>query len=204
MSYEAAASFPLTFLTAWHMLITLGKLKCGQDVLILGAGSGMGVAGIQIASAAGARVLASSTSAEKLEAAKQLGAQVAIHSPPDDLLRRVVRATEGRGVDLVLEHVGPAVFDKALKALRPGGTLVTCGATTGPTVELDLRYVFSRELRILGAKMGSLWEFHEVVRLVAAGKLKPVVDATFPLEEARGAHEYLASRKQFGKVVLKI
>lgn len=204
MSDEIAASFPLTFLTAWHMLITLGRLRAGQDVLVLGAGSGVGVAGIQIAAAAGANVIAASTSSEKLEAAKQLGASAVIHSPPDDLLRQAIKATGGRGVDLVFEHVGPAVFDKALKALKPGGTLVTCGATSGPTVELDLRYVFSRELRILGAKMGSLAEFHDVARLLASGKIKPVVDATFPLEEARRAHEYLASRKQFGKVVLKI
>ncbi|MBI4346731.1 MAG: zinc-binding dehydrogenase [Elusimicrobia bacterium] len=204
MTDEAAASFPLTFLTAWHMLITLGGLRAGQDVLVLGAGSGVGVAGLQIAAAAGARVVAASTSAEKLDAAKKLGARELIHSPPEDLLRRAIKLTGGKGFDLVFEHVGPAVFDKALKALAPGGALITCGSTTGPVVQLDMRYVFSRELRILGAKMGSLAEFSEVVRLVSNGTLKPVVDATFPLEEARRAHEYLGSRKQFGKVVLKI
>ncbi|MBI5200172.1 MAG: zinc-binding dehydrogenase [Elusimicrobia bacterium] len=201
---EQAASFPLTFLTAYHMLVTLAELKAGQDVLVLGAGSGVGVAGIQVAAACGARVIAASTSEEKLEAAKALGAHAVIHSPPDDLLRQTIKLTGGKGADVVFEHVGPAVFDKALRALAPGGALVTCGSTTGPVVQLDMRYVFSRELRILGAKMGSLAEFHQVMKLVAAGKLKPVVDATFPLEEARRAHEYLASRKQFGKVVLKI
>ena len=204
MTYEAAASFPLTFLTAWRMLVTLARVRPGQDVLVLGAGSGVGVAAIQIAALAGARVIAASTSAEKLEAARRLGAANAIQSPPQDLLREAKALTGGRGVDVVFEHVGPAVFEKALKALAPGGTLVTCGSTTGPVVPLDMRYMFSRELRILGAQLGTLGEFGDVMRAVAAGKLAPVVDATFPLEEARRAHEYLASRRQFGKVVLKV
>ncbi|MBI4423229.1 MAG: zinc-binding dehydrogenase [Elusimicrobia bacterium] len=200
---EQAAAFPLTFLTSWHMLVGLGAVRPGQSVLVLGAGSGVGVAAIQIAALAGARVIATSTSAEKLETARALGAHETIHHPPESLLRRALKATDGQGVDLVFEHVGPALFPEALKCLRPGGALVTCGATTGPTVELDLRYVFSRELRILGAKMGSLAEFHDVARLVAGGTLKPVVDSSFPLEEARRAHDYLAAGKQFGKVVLK-
>ncbi len=203
LSFEEAAAFPLTFLTAWHMLVSLGRLRPGQTALVLGAGSGVGVAAIQIAKLSGARVLAASTSAGKLERARELGADETIHSPPDDLLRRTLRKSPG-GVDLVFEHVGPAVFMKALKALKPGGTLVTCGATTGPIVELDLRYVFSRELSIVGARMGSLAELREVAALVAARRLKPVVDKVFPLDEARAAHAYLAEGRHFGKVVLSV
>lgn len=204
LSDEQAAAFPLTYLTAWHMLITQAGLRPGQTLLVLGAGSGVGVAAIQLAAMAGSRVLAASTSKEKLERAKALGAHGIIHSPPEDLQCKTLSLTGGRGADVVFEHVGPAMFGAALKSLRPGGTLVTCGATSGPTTELDLRYVFSRELRILGAKTGTLAEFHAMVRAVTMGRLEPVVDSTFPLAEAGRAHEYLASARQFGKVVLKI
>lgn len=204
LTYEQAASFPLTFLTAWHMLITRAQVRPGQTVLVLGAGSGVATAAIQIAALAGARVIAVSTSAEKLDAAKKLGAYDIIHSPPEDLQRKVMSLTEGKGVDVVIEHVGPAVLDKAVKSLKKGGVLVTCGATTGPKAELDLRYLFSRELRIHGSMMGNASEFARIVELVSARKLKPVVDSVFPLAEARGAHEYLEAHKQFGKVVLKV
>jgi len=204
LTFEEAASFPLTFLTAAHMLETLAGVQSGQTVLVLGAGSGVGVAAIQIAKHLGARVLAASTSAEKLARAKALGADALIHSPPEDLYRQALRLTEGAGVDAVFEHVGPAVLADALRCLRPGGALVTCGATTGPTAEIDLRYLFSRELRILGARMGTLAEFRKLVPLFDSGRLRPVVGRTFPLKEARAAQEYLADRRQFGKVVLSL
>lgn len=203
LSFEEAAAFPLTFLTAWHMLMTLGRCGPDQTVLIVGAGSGVGVAAIQVAKLAGARVIAVSTSEEKLERARKLGADETIHSPPQDILRQAVKLTGGAMVDVVIEHVGPATFDAALKSLKPGGRLVTCGSTTGPSVTLDMRYVFSRQLQILGSKMGTQKEMRVVSRLVGEGKLKPVVDRAFPLEQARQAHEYLAGQKQFGKVVLK-
>ncbi|MBI4386845.1 MAG: zinc-binding dehydrogenase [Elusimicrobia bacterium] len=202
LSDVEVAAFPLTFLTAWHMLATQARLRAGQTVLVLGVGSGVGVAAIQIAALCGARVLAASTSRKKLAAARALGVQEEIHSPPEDIHRKVTALTDGRGVDVVFEHIGPAVFSKAIRCLKPGGILVTCGATTGPTVELDLRYVFSRELRIQGSRMGSLAEFRQALELVSAGKLKPVVDSVFPLEKAAAAQEHLASGKQFGKVVL--
>ncbi|MBI3551402.1 MAG: zinc-binding dehydrogenase [Elusimicrobia bacterium] len=204
LSFEEGAAYPLTFLTAWHMLMTLGG--CGPDstVLILGAGSGVGVAAIQVAKLSGAFVIASSTSEEKLEKSVKLGADAAIHSPPQDIMKSVHKLTKGGMADIAVEHVGPAVFDAALKSLKTGGRLVTCGSTTGPTVELDMRYVFSRQLQILGSKMGTQAEMREVARLVAAGRLKPVVDRTFPLSQARQAHEYLAQKKQFGKVVLTV
>jgi NADPH:quinone reductase-like Zn-dependent oxidoreductase len=204
LSFEEGAAYPLTFLTAWHMVMTLGG--CGPDstVLALGAGSGVGVAAIQVAKAAGAFVIATSTSADKLERARKLGADEGIHSPPQDIVKTVHKLTGGRMADIAVEHVGPPVFDAALKSLKTGGRLVTCGSTTGPVVELDMRYVFSRQLQILGSKMGSQAEMRQVARLVADGRLKPVVDKVFPLAEARQAHEYLAQKKQFGKVVLKI
>ena len=204
LSFEEAASFPLTFLTAWHMLVTQARLEPGQTVLVMGAGSGVGVAAIQIAALCGARVIAVSTSKEKLERSRKLGAHETIESPPEDFQRKVLSMTGGRGVDVIFEHVGPAVLDRCVKSLKRGGILVTCGATTGPKAEIDLRYLFSRELRIHGSEMGNAAEFERIVDLVSAGRLKPVVDKVFPLAEAKEAHEYLEARKQFGKVVLKI
>ncbi|MBI4057479.1 MAG: zinc-binding dehydrogenase [Elusimicrobia bacterium] len=202
LSFEEAASFPLTFLTAWHMLMTLARLAPDQTVLILGIGSGVGIAALQICKLMGARVIATSSSEEKLERAKKMGADEILLTHPDDLVKKTIRLTEGLGVDVVFEHIGPVTFDKSVRTLKKGGVLVTCGATTGPTAELDLRYVFSRELKILGARMGTLAELRKVAHFVGTGKLKPIVDKTFPLKEAKAAHKYLANRNQFGKVVL--
>jgi NADPH:quinone reductase-like Zn-dependent oxidoreductase len=202
LSFEEGAAYPLTFLTAWHMLVTLGRCGPDQTVLVMGAGSGVGVAAVQVARLAGARVIAVSTSQEKLALARKLGAHESIHHPPEDLVRRTLKLTGGAMADVVIEHVGPAVFAEALKCLKPGGRLVTCGATTGPKVEVDLRYVFSRQLRILGSKMGTQGEMRRVARLVGEGSLKPVIDRAFPLEEAALAHQYLAEKRQFGKVIL--
>lgn len=204
LSFEEGAAYPLTFLTVWHMLMTLGGCGPGQTVLVMGAGSGVGVAAIQLAKLAGARVIAVSTSGEKLERAKGLGADLTIHHPPEDIVKQTMRLTGGAMADVVVEHVGPAVFDAALKSLKVGGKLVTCGSTTGPTVELDMRYVFSRQYQILGSKMGTQAEMRKVARLVEEGRLKPVIDRCFPLHEARKAHEHLASKRQFGKVVLTV
>ena len=202
LSFEQGAAFPLTFVTAWHMLITRSALRPGQSVLVLGSGSGIGVAAIQVARHAGARVIAFSTKEAKLEEARRLGAHDTILGGAEDFSRQVLKLTEGRGVDVVFEHVGPATFDQSVRSLKRGGTLVTCGATTGPTAELDLRYLFSRELTLAGSFMGTLGELKTVAGLVAQGVFKPVVDTTLPLAEARQAHEYLAAGKQFGKVVL--
>ena len=203
LSDEQAAAFPLTFMTAWHMLISLGCCGPDQWVLVLGAGSGVGVAAIQIAKLAGARVIAASTSEQKLEKARALGADATVLAPAEDLVKRTRALTAGRMADIAFEHVGPATFSAALKSLRPGGKLITCGASTGPIVELDLRYVFARQYQILGSTMGTLAELRQVTRLVGEGRLKPVIDRSFPLEEARQAHEYLAQKRQFGKVLLK-
>jgi NADPH:quinone reductase-like Zn-dependent oxidoreductase len=202
MAFSEAAAAPLTSLTAWHMLTTLAGLKAGETVLVLGAGAGVSVAAVQIAKALGARVIATSTSTDKLQRAKALGADMTIQYPPEDLTRTVRKLTGGAMVDVVFEHIGGDIMAEALKCLRRSGRLVTCGATAGPVAPVDLRYVFDRQLQILGAKMGSLAEMRAVWELVIDGRLKPVVDRTFPLTGARDAHEYLASRGQFGKVVL--
>lgn len=204
LTFVAAASLPLTLLTAWHMLKDRARLEAGQWVLILGAGSGVGVAAIQVAKHLKARVLAASTSPEKLEKARALGADEVLELPRENLLKRALQVTGGAGFDVAFEHVGPATFPTALKALRKGGTLVTCGATTGPSVQLDLRYLFSRELNLLGSTMGTRKDFEEVLRAVEGGGLKPVVDSVFPLRDALAAHEHLAQGKQFGKVVLAV
>lgn len=204
MSFEQAASLPLTLLTAWRMLKTLGEVKRGQTVVVVGAGSGVAAAGIQVAKALGATVVASTSDAAKVERAKALGADFVVHAPPAELSREVRKITGGAMADVVFEHVGPALFMDALKCLRYSGRLVTCGATSGPVVELDMRFVFSKQLRILGSRMGSLAEMREAWRLVETGAVKPVIDETFPLDRAGAAHERLSSRGQFGKVVLSV
>ncbi len=203
MSFTDAASLPLTALTAWRMLKTLGEVKEGQTVLVIGAGSGVAAAGIQIAKALGASVIATTSDPSKIERAKALGSDHVI-SGSADLSRAVRQLTGGAMVDVVFEHVGPALFADALKCLRPSGRLITCGSTSGPKVELDMRYVFSRQLRIIGSRLGSLSEMRAAWALVEAGKIRPVVDTIFPLDEAATAHERLKSRGQFGKVVLSI
>ena len=200
--FPEAAAAPLTFLTAWHMLVTLAKVRAGETVLVVGAGAGVATAAIAVAKSLGARVIATSTSKEKLARAKELGADFTLQHPPEDLARTVHKLTGGAMADAVFEHVGGEVIGQALKCLRRSGRLVTCGATAGPIVSIDLRYVFDRQLQILGAKMGSRAEMRAVWAKIAAGELKAVVDRTFPLSQARAAHEYLAARGQFGKVVL--
>src|SRR6266481_78086 len=204
LTFEEAASIPLVFQTAWHMLIFRAELQPGEDVLVLGAGSGVGSAAIQIAKFFGARVLATAGSDEKLQKAKQLGADHLINHKTQKIRDEVRRITNKRGVDVVFEHVGTATWDDSLASLAAGGRLVTCGATTGYDAKVDLRFLFSRQLSLLGSYMGTKSELHTVMKLVAAGRLKPVVDRIFPLAEAAAAHAYLESAQQFGKVVLKV
>jgi NADPH:quinone reductase-like Zn-dependent oxidoreductase len=204
LSWEEAASIPLVFQTAWHMLLARAELQPGEDVLILGAGSGVGSAAIQIAKFFGARVLATAGSDEKLQKAKELGADHLINHKTQKIREEVRRITSKRGVDVVFEHVGTATWDDSLASLAPSGRLVTCGATTGYDAKIDLRFLFSRQLSLLGSYMGTKSELHSVMRLVATGRLKPIVDRIFPLAEAAAAHLYLESSFQFGKVVLSV
>jgi len=204
LRWEEAAAIPLVFQTAWHMLITRAQLQPGEDVLILGAGSGVGSAAIQIAKFFGARVIATSGSDQKLSKAKELGADHLIHHKSQKIRDEVRRITNKRGVDVVFEHVGTATWEDSLASLAPAGRLVTCGATTGYDAKIDLRFLFSRQLSLLGSYMGTKSELHTVMKLVAGGKLKPIVDRVFPLAEAAAAHAYLESGSQFGKVVLSL
>src|SRR5713226_3946445 len=204
LSFEQAAAVPLVFQTAWHMLIARAELQPGEDVLVLGASSGVGSAAIQIAKFFGARVIATAGTDEKLEKAKQLGADHLVNHKTQKIRDEVRRITNKRGVDVVFEHVGTATWDHSLASLAAGGRLVTCGATTGYDAKVDLRFLFTRQLSLLGSYMGTKSELQTVIKLVAAGKLKPIVDRVFPLAEAAAAHAYLESSSQFGKVVLKV
>ncbi len=203
LDFNQAASVPLVFVTAWHMLVGLAGLRVGQTVLVLGASSGVGIAAIQIAKMFHCRVITTAGSEAKLEKARTLlGADYGIDHYKQKISDEVRKITNKEGVDIVVEHVGAATWDESMKCLKTAGTLVTCGATTGPSVAIDLRHLFARQLRLLGSYMGTMAELHEVLGHVFAGRLKPVVDRTFPLPEIRGAHEYLEKSEMFGKLVV--
>lgn len=202
LSFEEAAAIPLVFLTAWHMLVTKAGIRPGEEVLIIAAGSGVGSAAVQIAKLFEARVIATAGSEEKLSKAKALGADEVINHGTQDLAQEVRRLTGKRGVDIIVEHVGSAVWEKCLVSLAHGGRLVTCGATSGYEGRTDLRYLFSRQLSLLGSYMGSKGELLELLRFFEQGKLRAVVDRTLPLKEAPLAHRLMEERRQFGKLVL--
>jgi NADPH:quinone reductase-like Zn-dependent oxidoreductase len=202
LDFNQAASVPLVFLTAWHMLVGRAGVRPGQTVLVLGANSGVGIAGIQLAKLFQCTVITTAGDDRKMAKARELGADHVINHYQQKISEEVRKITNKEGVDIVLEHVGPATFDESIRSLKPAGTLVTCGATTGPQVGFDLRFLFSRQLSILGSYMGTMGELHEVLKHVFSGKLKPVVDRTFPLKEARAAHEYMEKSAMFGKIVL--
>ncbi len=204
IDFVQAAAFPLTFLTAWHMLMTRAKLKRGEDVLVLAAGSGVGQAAIQIAFLHGARVFATAGTEDKLERARALGAFEVIHHHQQDIAEEIKRLTNKRGVDVVIEHVGEATWAKSVRSLARGGRLVTCGATTGPNGALNLSALFSKQLSILGSYMGTKGELMRAARFFFAGQLKPVVDRTFPLADAAAAHRRMEESGQFGKIVLDV
>lgn len=202
IDFVTAAAFPLAFLTAWHMLVTRAGLRAGEDVLVLGAGSGVGQAAIQIARLHGARVFATAGSDEKLAKARQLGAHEVINHHEQDVPGKVREFTNGRGVDIVVEHVGKATWDRSLKSLVRGGRLVTCGATTGHDAGLDLRVLFVRQLSLLGSYMGRKAELLRAAEFFFAGELRPIVDRTYSLADAAEAHRRLEAGEQFGKIVL--
>jgi NADPH:quinone reductase-like Zn-dependent oxidoreductase len=202
LSFVEAAAIPLVFQTAWHMLVTRAELQPGEEVLVLGAGSGVGSAAIQIAKFLGARVIATAGSEEKLAKARELGADETINHSKQKIHEEVKRLTGKRGVDVVFEHVGTATWDDSVASLAPGGRLITCGATTGYDAKIDLRFLFSRQLSILGSYMGRKDELFTIMKLMGQRRLRPVIDRVLPLAECRRAHEILERREQFGKIVL--
>lgn len=203
LSWPEAASLPLVFLTAWHMLVRRAALRPGEDVLVLAAGSGVGIAAIQIAKLLGARVIAAASTRAKLDKARALGADEVVDYAEQDFAAEVRRLTGKKGVEVVVEHTGQETWGKSILAAARGGRVVTCGATSGYEAATDLRHVFSRQLQLLGSYMGRKASLHEIFRWVERGRLRPVVDRVLPLARAREAHEALERREAFGKVVLE-
>lgn len=208
LNFDQAAAIPLVFLTAWHMLVGLARLKAGETILIHGAGSGVGSAAIQIAKLIGANVIATAGSKEKLDKAKQLGADEVINYHEMNFVDEVKRITNKKGVDVIFEHIGREVFENSITLLAKGGRFVTCGATSSYKANVDLRYVYAKHLGIFGSFMGTKSELLEVLKFFSEGrsnrKLIPVIDTILPLEKASEAHRRMEERKNFGKIILKI
>lgn len=201
-SFAEWAATPLTFVTAWNMLHTKAGVKPNDQVVVFGASSGVGTAGIQIAKAAAARVFAVAGTDDKLKKAESLGADVLLNYNTQDIAKEVKTRTQGRGADIVFEHVGAAVWQQALRCLGKNGRLVTCGATTGSKVEVDLRFFFTQQHAILGAYMGARHELLQCLRLLERRVFQPVVDSVFPLDKLREAQERMEKREMFGKIVI--
>ena len=204
LSATEAAALAVTHLTAWRMVVTQGQLKPGQTVLVFGIGGGVSVAALQLAQAMGARVIVTSRHAHKLERALAMGAAHGIHTPDQDIVQRVMSFTEGRGVDLVIENIGEAVWGAAMKSLVRGGRLVTCGATSGDQPAADLRRIFIRQLQILGSTLGNRHELQALLAFCEAHQLRPVIDKIFAMEEVHDALDMLSNAEQFGKIALKL
>jgi NADPH:quinone reductase-like Zn-dependent oxidoreductase len=202
LTWEEAAALPLVTVTAWHMLVGRARVAPGEDVLIHAAGSGVGSLGIQVAKLLGARVIATAGSDEKLEKARELGADEVVNYTNADWPKEVRRLTLKQGVDVVFEHTGAETWPGSIATLKRNGRLVTCGATSGYDARTDLRQVFYRHLNLLGSFMGSKAELLDAMKFVERGMIRGVVDRTLPLEEARRAHELMEDRAQFGKLVL--
>lgn len=204
MEFTDAAAIPLVFMTAWHMLVTRCAVRPGEWVLVIGAGSGVGSAAIQIAKLFRARVIATAGGEDKVPRALELGADHCVDHGRQKIRDEVRRITDKRGVDIVFEHVGAATWEDSLAALAHHGRLITCGATTGFDVRVNLRFLFARELTVMGSYMGSKHELLEVLKHVRAGQLRPVVSHVFPLKEAAAAQSLMEGRRHFGKVVLAV
>ena len=202
ISWEEAAAFSLTFLTAWGLLVRRARIRPGEWVLVHAAGSGVGVAAIQIAKLFGCRVVATASTQEKRKRARELGVDEAL--PYENFAVEARRVTGKVGVDVVLDHVGPDTWEGSVAALRKGGRLVTCGGTSGHEITFDVRHLFFKSLSFLGSTMGTLEELRTVLGHVREGRLRPVIDSTFPLERIQDAHRRIAERAVFGKVVVTL
>jgi NADPH:quinone reductase-like Zn-dependent oxidoreductase len=203
LSFTEAAASILPFLTAWQMLVRKARIAPGQVVLVHGAGSGVGVAAVQIARLWGARVIATAGTDAKIARALELGADHGINYQSTDFVAEARRLTDRRGVDVVFEHVGGDTFSASIRAVRNGGRIVTCGATAGFTPTIDLRHVFFRQVEILGSTMGSKGDLFTVLDHIAANRLRPVIHKILPLARAAEGHRILEAREGFGRVVLE-
>ena len=204
LRWAEAAAFSLVTLTAWRMLVTRARVRAGETVLVWGVGGGVSLTALRIAKLLGARAIVTSSDDAKLEAAKKLGADVTLNHRTQNVSQEIRALTNKRGVDVVVENVGAATWDESLRSLCRGGRLVTCGATSGPQVGLDIRRLFWHHWSILGSTMGNAAEYAEVVRRLSQGQLRPVVDRVYPLPEARDAFDRLAKGEQLGKVVVEL
>ncbi len=204
LTFEEAASVPLVFLTAWHMLTTRAHLTAGETVLVWGAGSGVGSAAIQVSKVLGAKVIATAGNDEKLEKARKLGADWVINHRTQDVPAEVKRFTEGRKANVVFDHVGQATWEKSMRSMALGGRLVNCGVTSGGKAEVDIRFIFVRQFSLLGSYMGGRGELLKVLAFFEDGRLKPVVDSIFPLKNAAAAQTRMEKSEHFGKIVLKV
>ncbi len=202
--FHAAAAAALVYQTAWHSMVKRGGVQAGEVIAIVGAGGGVNSASIQVGKYLGARVIVIGSNPAKLAKAKELGADIIIDRAKEpDWSKAVYLATEKRGVDAVIDNVG-TTFHESLRSLRKGGRLLTVGNSAGPRIEIDNRFIFAKHLSIIGSSMSTLSDFTEVMDLVCAGKLKPVMDKTFPLKEAAAAQERLWRGEHFGKITLAI
>jgi len=204
LTWPEAAAFSLVTLTAWRMVVTRAQVKTGEIVLVWGIGGGVSLAALRIAKLFGARVIVTSSDDAKLAAARKLGADVTLNHRTQNVAQEVRALTNKRGVDVVVDNVGAATWDDSLRCLRRGGRLVICGATSGPEVGLDLRRLFWHQWSILGSTMGNAAEYAEIVRRLANGALRPIVDRVYPMAAVRDAYAHLAKGEQFGKVVLEL
>ena len=204
LTWAEAAAFSLVTLTAWRMVVTRAQLQAGETVLIWGIGGGVSLAALQIAKLFGARAIVTSSHDAKLEEARRLGADVTINHRTQKVSQEVRAVTQKRGVEVVVENVGAATWEESLRCLKRGGRLVTCGATSGPQVGMDLRRVFWHHYTIMGSTMGNAREYAEIVQRLGEGQLRPIVDRVYPLVDVRKAYERLAEGEQFGKVVVEV
>jgi NADPH:quinone reductase-like Zn-dependent oxidoreductase len=204
LSWAEAAAFSLVTLTAWRMVATRAQVKPGEMVLVWGIGGGVSLAAMRIAKLRGAKVIVTSSSDAKLQAARRLGADVTVNHRIQKVAQEVRALTNKRGVDVVVENVGAATWDESLRCLARGGRLVTCGATSGPQAALDLRRLFWHHWSVLGSTMGNAAEYTEIVRLLGQGQLRPIVDRVYPMAEARKAYERLGRGEQLGKVAVQV
>ena len=202
VDWEVAAAAPLVFQTAWRMLITRAELDPGEKILVLGASGGVGHAAVQIADYLGAEVFATASTEEKLAYAEEIGADHTINYEADNFADEIDELTDGRGVDVVVDHVGAATWQDSLNSLVKGGRVVTCGATTGGNPETDINAIFWNQLEVIGSTMGTPGEVDDVLELVWEGKISPRIRETLPMSEAARAHEIIEEREGFGKVVV--